>query len=356
MLRRAAPRTPHSSDDEGTPVPLPLPRPRALRTVVAAVALALVGSALVATPAPAVVSRGTQAVALGDSFASGEGLAPYRAGTDTATNRCHRSLQAHPELLDEGPRRTVPSLRSAACSGAVTGAVVADLPGDSNPDGAQLAAVGWRTRTVTLTVGGNDVGFSQVLGACTYTPVPELQGVVPGRPGCSERLDAQVRAATAGLAGAAPTAPSRLSLAQLLVQVQRKAPWARVYVTGYPRLFGLTGSDALGCRVGSIAGAPLYVSGADASWIRSGTDSLNAALRTGVAQARARGVRASYVDVAPSFDGHEVCGSGTPWINGVVVAPTTPPSIAPASFHPTARGQQAYAAALARAIEDHRGR
>ncbi|GAA1431474.1 hypothetical protein GCM10009616_18670 [Microlunatus lacustris] len=53
---------------------------------------------------------------------------------------------------------------------------------------------------------------------------------------------------------------------------------------------------------------------------------------------------------APPADG---CGSRTPWVNSVVVAP---PSVASASFHPTARGQQAYATVVARAIKDHRRR
>lgn len=335
-------------------MPLPRPTPRALRTVVATVALALVGSALVATPAPATSRSGARAVALGDSFASGEGLAPYRAGTDTATNRCHRSPRAYPELLDEGRRPAVRQIRSVACSGAVTGDVVADLrPGDDVA--AQTAALTRRTKVVTLTIGGNDVGFSLVLGACTYTPVPELQGVVPGRPGCRDRLEPQVSAATARLAGAAPSAAGRLSLAEVLAEVHRRAPRATIYVTGYPRLFGLTGSDALGCRVGEVARAPLYVSGADVRWIRTKADALNAALRSGVAQARAHGVRAKFVDVADTFTSHNVCGSSTPWVNGVVVAGTTP-STDPSSFHPNADGQRAYARAVAGAIRGHRPR
>ncbi|SDT15979.1 GDSL-like Lipase/Acylhydrolase family protein [Friedmanniella luteola] len=338
------------------PASHPTRRTRPLRAVVATVALALAGSAVVAAPAQAAPPR---AVALGDSFASGEGLAPYRAGTDTATNRCHRSPLAYPELLDEGRRPAVRRIRSVACSGAVTGDVVADLrPGDGVP--AQVTALSRRTRTVTLTVGGNDVGFASVLGACTYTPVPELQAVVPGRPGCRELLDGRVAAATAGLAGAAPTGPGRLSLAQVLVEVQRRAPRAQVYVTGYPRLFGLTGFDTYGCRVGSVqAGAvqaPLYVSGADVRWIRSKADGLNAALRTGVEQARHRGVRATFVDVADAFTSHNVCGSGARWLNGVLLTSTTPLQPDPATFHPNARGQQAYATAVAAAIRGHRPR
>ena len=324
------------------------PRARRRRLVVATVALALAGSTLLAGPAQAAPTGG-RAVALGDSFASGEGLAPYRAGTDTATNSCHRSRLAYPELLDEGRHPAVKRVRSVACSGALTGDVIADLrPGDDVP--AQVDALSRRTRTVTLTVGGNDVGFATVLGACTYTPVAALQEVVPGRPGCREELDPAVTLATAGLAGKAPTGPGRVSLAQVLVQVHRAAPRAKVYVTGYPRLFGLTGFDAYGCRVGSVGEAPLYVSSADVRWVRAKSDGLNAALRTGVAQARSLGVPATYVDVAEAFTSHNVCGSGTPWLNGVLLAPTSPPSLDRATFHPDVKGQQAYAQAVAAAV------
>lgn len=327
----------------------PTPRRGRLRLVVATTALALAGSTLLAAPAEAAPSGG-RAVALGDSFASGEGLTPYRAGTDTATNTCHRSRLAYPEQLDEGRHPAVRRVRSAACSGALTGDVVADLrPADDVP--AQISALSKRTRTVTLTVGGNDVGFATTLGACTYTPVAALQGVVRGRPGCRATLDGPVTVATARLAGDAPAEPGRLSLAQVLLEVHRAAPRARIYVTGYPRLFGLTGYDpTYGCQVGTVGEAPLYVSSADARWIRTKADGLNAALRTGVARARALDVPATYVDVAEAFTSHNVCGSGRPWLNGVLLAPTTTPSLDPATFHPNAAGQRAYARAVAAAI------
>ena len=189
--------------------------------------------------------------------------------------------------------------------------MVADLRAGDDV-AAQTAALSRRTRTVTLTVGGNDILFAPVLATCTYTPVPALQGVVLGRPGCREKLEPLVAGATAGLAGKVPTGPGRVSLATVLAEVHRKAPRAKVYVTGYPRLFGLTGFDAYGCRVGSVAGAPLYVSSADVRWVRAKADGLNAALRAGVAQARTLGVPATYVDVADAFTSHNVCGSGTP--------------------------------------------
>ncbi len=47
-----------------------------------------------------------------------------------------------------------------------------------------------------------------------------------------------------------------------------------------------------------------------------------------------------FIDVAQRFSGHEVCGKKDPWVNGVVLFNPK------ASFHPTLRGQQEYAASI----------
>ena len=92
-------------------------------------------------------------VALGDSYASGVGLAP--------------SL-AYPVLLREAGVARFSKLISAAGSGAVTGDVTA----------SQVTSVRDSTETVTLTIGGNDVGFASVLAACLHSPEPRLQAVL----------------------------------------------------------------------------------------------------------------------------------------------------------------------------------
>lgn len=323
------------------------PRSPRNRIVSAMVALPLVGlTAMSGTPAAAAAPITNRAVALGDSYASGEGLSPYLDGTDTDTDLCHRSDRAYPALVESSRDRRFRHLRSVACSGATTGGVA--LGSVAEP--SQLAALGAKTRTVTLTVGGNDVGFALVLGDCVYSPLaPHL---VPGQPGCAARNNRKVRAATAylaGVPGAVQPVPSALSMAELLAAIQAKAPRARIYVTGYPRLFGLSFPSPAGCHVGDIGQAPLFVTEADARWIRKKSDGLNAAITTGVAQARRQGVRASYVDVADRFTSHTVCGTGTPWVNGLVFDLGIPPTVARASFHPNARGQRAYAKALAQA-------
>jgi lysophospholipase L1-like esterase len=326
-------------------------------------ALALAGAVLL--PGTATADRGPghpqpgRGVALGDSYASGEGLSPYEPGTDTALNRCHRSPRAYPELLDAGRRPVLRSVRSVACSGAKTSALVRSQTGTALPP--QLAALSRRTRTVTLTIGGNDLGFAPVLVQCIYpkVPTPAVRAVVPGQPNCQDRLDLQVRTATARLAGrpGAPPVPDIVPLPQVLRAIHARAPRARIYLTGYPRLFGLTFPEQDGCQVGQLGNVPLLVTGDDVRWIRSKADALNAVIKRSAEQARTQGIRASYVDVATPFTGHNVCSSGTRWVNGLLLTDTNPPTISPASFHPTARGQRAYAVAVAAVVRSgQRGR
>lgn len=329
---------------------------RAAARGLAALAAAGLGLGLVAGPAEAtptarVVSAGTY-VALGDSYASGEGLDPYERGSDTAANGCHRSTnQSYPELLERRAIRRFDHLTSVACSGAITAALFFNLA-DRSDERAQLSVLSARTKTVTLTIGGNDVGFSSVLGDCTYTPVPDpaLQRLVPGRPGCEQRRDPDVQQALARLGGTSapdltrPTVP----LIAILTTIHDLAPRAKIYLTGYPQLFGGTITSPFGCQVAAVSGIPLFISGPDAQWISRSTTQLNTTIEASAGLARRNGLPVSYVDVAAGFDGHAVCDTGAAWINPLLVTTDgTSLQLDPASFHPTARGQRAYADAVA---------
>lgn len=338
--------------------------PSLIRRLVTAAAIALVGgsTALVATPADATTGsghpgRGARYVALGDSFASGEGLAPYEAGTDTATDRCHRSVrQSYPELLERSRIRAFDNLTSVACSGAVTTSMFATVPDRAN-EPPQLNALTRSTKTVTVSIGGNDAGFSEVLKSCIYSPVadPKVQAAIAGRPGCRGRLDALVSARIANLASStgnpafAPTVP----LPQVIAAIHARAPRATIYVSSNPQLFGTTFTSPYGCAVGNLGPVPLAVTADDAQWIRSKATDLAAATRASVAKARAAGIPARFVDVQAQFSGHNLCDTQTPWLNPVTFTATTPPQPQPSTLHPTARGQQTYAEAFARAAVRH---
>jgi lysophospholipase L1-like esterase len=330
------------------------------RAVSGAIAASLVGLAL--GPGPASADTGapdaTEAraayVALGDSYASGEGLPPFEAGTDSTPIGCHRSRDyAYPVVLTRIARRPLTPARSVACSGVMTGALVGDNIGpiDEPP---QIDALQETTSVVTLTIGGNDLGFAPVLIDCIHVPPAYRKQIpVPGRPGCEGRQDADVTRRTARLAGLAGTPgqfPGTLTMVEALRLIDKEAKRAHIYVTGYPRLFGLAFKNKTGCQVGQVGDVPLLVAADDVRWIRSKADGLNAAIKSSVQRASKEGIRATYVDVSGRYAGHEVCGSQTPWINGIVPSPD-PLNFYSPSFHPTARGQQEYAQAVAGAIE-----
>ncbi|KUG55644.1 hypothetical protein AVL62_04875 [Serinicoccus chungangensis] len=180
-------------------------------------------------------------------------------------------------------------------------------PASAAPDEvvAQLPALDADTDLVTLTIGGNDVGWTQTIGACLLLDDPT----------CAQAL-AGSRLLVQGLL------PARLDAA--LTAVGRAAPDAHVVVTGYPHLFT------------PEAGALVNASPEEQEALNEGADLLNA---TVAAAAQRRGY--AYVDVVGRFEGHGV-NAPDPWVD-------------PRTFHPTAQGQATYAAALTGAVApEHR--
>ncbi|GGK59104.1 SGNH/GDSL hydrolase family protein [Ornithinimicrobium pekingense] len=239
--------------------------------------------ALAAGPAQAAPPEYTYD-ALGDSYAAGFGLAPE---------------QAHPSLLD-GRMRI--ALDDAA---AIPGATVTSLAG-------QLAALDDETDLVTLSVGGNNLPWTQVVLTCATQPDEVCLG------------------ATTGVSGTVATQlPAGLATAYSFVKAA--APGAHVVVTGYPRLF----SPEYGDYTGSVGPLSFTISVAEQHAMNALADQLN----TTIAQvAQASGVQ--YVDVATRFDGHGI-NAPDAWIGD---------ADDPEALHPTAEGQRAYAAALTAAI------
>jgi GDSL-like Lipase/Acylhydrolase family len=118
-------------------------------------------------------------VALGDSYSSGEGVAPYFGNTDsTGVNECHDSTRAYPvrvaRFLRFYPHHTG-QFGFEACSGAAVpdvwgtsgpGTGVVGGQGQWNATTPQIVHVDARDSLVTISIGGNDVGFSAVASNC----------------------------------------------------------------------------------------------------------------------------------------------------------------------------------------------
>lgn len=265
-------------------------------TLVLAVLATLTGLAFVtATPAEAGSrhSRSLSYVALGDSYAAGFGAGKY-------VNDCYQSRRGYPALLD---RETRASLRTnATCNGATTDTVLA----------TQLSALTPRTQLVTLTVGGNDLGFAKIATICA--------------PGPSAACEAAINGALALLAPRG-TGPSVLAtkLAATYGAVATAAPRADILVTGYPQLFEPPSEGQPNAEIVEA--------------FNRATDALNATIRATVAATAAGGVEISYVDVTAGFAGHGI-GSKRPFLH----------ASGPEALHPTARGYRVYAKALTRAL------
>ena len=219
-------------------------------------------------------------VALGDSYASGQGT-----GTYTLSAPCKRSTTAYPSLVAQ--QRPNTALTFVACSGATTSMVMS----------TQITSVTASTNIVTISVGGNDLGFSDVMTRCVTSD-------------CTAAL------ASTRTALAATLAP-RLDTVYTAIRT-RAAVGARVVVLGYPRLFGSAGClGATGISTAERAAANQVSNEMD---------------RVIALRAAAAGV--TYKSAIAAFSGHAVCDSAS-WINGVNLFNTGE------SFHPSRVGNSA---------------
>jgi lysophospholipase L1-like esterase len=239
--------------------------------------LALTGAGTARAQAPALA---VDYVALGDSYSSGVGAGSY----DSASGACKRSSRAFPRLW--AAANAPSSFAFTACSGARTSDVTAN----------QLAPLNSGTDLVSLTVGGNDAGFSDVMTTC----------VLQSESACLSRIN-QAKSYVDS------TLPGRLDA--VYRAISSRAPGADVVVLGYPRFYKLSGSCAAGLSETKRAA------------INGAADHLNAALAK-----RAADHGFTFADVVPAFTGHEIC-SPAPWLHSLDLLNTSN------SYHPTASGQ-----------------
>ncbi|GAA4692920.1 SGNH/GDSL hydrolase family protein [Streptomyces youssoufiensis] len=224
-------------------------------------------------------AAGGDYVALGDSYSSGVGAGDY----DSGSGDCKRSNRAYPKLW--AAKNAPASFHFTACSGAVTGDVL----------NKQLGPINSGTDLVSITIGGNDAGFVDVMTTC----------VLQSESTCVNRVNT-------ARAYVEKTLPGKLDA--VYTAIKNKAPRARVVVLGYPRFYKLNGT----CVVG--------LTEKERSTINGAADLLNS-----ITAKRAADHGFGYGDVASRFTGHEIC-SGDAWLHSV----TFPIGD---SYHPKAAGQ-----------------
>lgn len=241
------------------------------------VAVAVLAGFVASAPAEAAA---VNYVALGDSYSSGVG-----AGGESGS--CERSAHAYPQLWTTA--HSPASFQFVACSGATTADVSA----------SQISALSSSTTLVSITIGGNDVGFAQIMIDCNlYSDAT-----------CVNEIDAAENTARTQLPG---------WLDALYGQIRSHAPSAKVVVLGYPRFYDLSAWYCPG------------LSHTKREKINEGANVLDGVIKTEVAKFSGF----SFADVRSSFaNDHEICDFFHEWLHSVDWTNLGD------SYHPNASGQ-----------------
>lgn len=255
-------------------------------------------------------ARADNYVALGDSYAAGP-LIPNQI----SPVGCLKSDHNYPHLA--APSFGV-ELRDPTCSGAETEDMTQAQNVEFGANPPQFDALGPDTSIVSLTIGGNDIGFSEVAQSCITlnpfaTPCRDKY-TAGGKDQLAERI--------------AQTAPL---VAAVLQGIHSRSPNAEVFVVNYPAIFPETG---FGCW------PQMPIGFGDVPYLRATEQRLNAMLAT---QAAANG--ATLVNWYQASIGHDACKSqSVRWVE-----PLVPGELA-APIHPSKAGMQGAATALVAAV------
>lgn len=226
--------------------------------------------------------------ALGDSYSSGTGTGSY-----SLNSSCQRSVYAYPYLVSQ--QRAGTTLSFLACAGAKT----------TDVNSSQIPSLSSSTNWITITIGGNDVGFGNLVMTCTLGD-------------CSSQITTTNSQITNNLPGLLDTT---------YAQIKAKAPTAKVVVLGYARAFG-----------SSLCSAATGISSSEAKSLNGVADNLDSVIKS-----RATAAGFTYQSAISSWTGHDVCSS-TAWLNGYKIF--TPSE----SYHPNKTGHSAGYVPLVRAI------
>lgn len=285
------------------------------------IALGSLGSS-VGTPVSASGSLGSLStpayadyVALGDSYAAlGDNTMP--AG---GPEGCGQSLANYPNQLDAN--HAVGELTDATCGGAQTEDILVDTQYPEAPP--QIEALDADTDLVTLSIGGNDVGFGTIVGCITA----HLQPAGPDQPiDCREELGGVVAQDIADIFGEGG------AVDEVYAAIESASPDATVVAAQYLPL--MPASDEDGCLFTTLIGAE------NLEWAREVTEAINDAVDEAAE-------RNGHISVLPSSDTDR---SGCAPVDERWVVFADGSANNTAAFHPTALGQQAMADAIAAAI------
>jgi len=186
------------------------------------------------------------------------------------------------------------------------------------------------TNLITITIGGNDIRFADVLRACVLHDCA-ASGFTMTRTSKVEDPEP--------LAALEPTVISLLKahLVATFKAIHAAAPNAYILVAGYPLLFS-------GDPMNKSCWAGLAIFNPDEQRL---LDEWGVQLDNAISSAYftvRETLPIKYIDPLQAFAGHGICSKDN-WVNGLLGWTSSSPSKvpSPASFHPTRAGQTAYA-------------
>lgn len=252
-------------------------------------------------------------VALGDSYAAMASRDGADDPGDVVADFCRRSPDNYPVVL--GDLLSANTVIDRSCQGAIIDNLTETREAGGVSVPAQLQALGETggdatDRTidlVTLTIGGNDIGFGEMV-LCVQHALETAESS-----NCGAYMDRKVEHETR-------VVEDRLH--EVFAEIRSRAPDAQIIATGYLPLLGALDDCA------EIAA----ISGTDRTWLQTVIQQLN--------QAIAQAARAHDVQFAlpAEADKHTVCAEPEQrWVDLSGTATGSFP------FHPTAAGQAAMA-------------
>lgn len=157
--------------------------PRVLTISATAFAAVLIGTGI-----PAKAATTVHYVALGDSYSSG-------VGAGSTSGSCSQTFNAYPALW--AAANSPASFTFAACSGATTSDVIS----------SQLSSLNSSTTLVSISIGGNDVGFPSIMETCVLGSTSSCESAVSAAESyANNTLPGQLNTMLADIHAGAPNA------------------------------------------------------------------------------------------------------------------------------------------------------
>lgn len=228
--------------------------------------------------------------AIGDSYSSGE-------GTFDDEGECQQSPGAYGPFYSVFLAPVTFDLTFTACTGKTTDHLV----------DVQLPLVPTDAGLITLTTGGNDVGFGGVLTYCAF----------PGGMYCNEHFETLEE----------DIDNMQTELVEAYEAILHHAQDARVVVLSYPQVLGVGHQ---------LCYTDMTIDEGEKAWVRERTAQMQEVITAAVQQVG--DPRLSLLTVLDAFAGHEIC-SDEEFANGTSVE-------SPNSFHPNSAGHEKLAAEL----------